>query len=64
MANCSPLGEALAALIKDLKLKSTQARGVNFANFNNNDYLPSEIGNRNREDPELDELNDAIEQVR
>nr|XP_045626015.1 uncharacterized protein LOC123775143 isoform X2 [Procambarus clarkii] len=61
------LGETLKTLLKDLDIKSSDSRKVNFANFNNNlhSYVPSEVTSRRHDDSrELEELNNAIDQVR
>ncbi|KAK7077715.1 Desumoylating isopeptidase 1, partial [Halocaridina rubra] len=61
------LGDTLKSLIKELDIKSSDSRRVNFANFNNNlnSYIPSEVSSRSHDDsPELEELNHAIDQIR
>ncbi|XP_071513882.1 uncharacterized protein [Panulirus ornatus] len=61
------LGETLKSVLKDLDIKSTDSRKVNFANFNNNlhTYIPTEVTSRRQDDSrELEELNNAIDQVR
>ncbi|XP_069949888.1 uncharacterized protein [Cherax quadricarinatus] len=61
------LGETLKTVLKDLDIKSSDSRKVNFANFNNNlhSYVPAEgIPRRQDDSHELEELNKAIDQVR
>ena len=63
----SALGETLKSVVKDLDIKSSDSRRVNFANFNNNlhSYVPADLSSRSRDDSrELEELNQAIDQVR
>lgn len=63
----SPLGETLSSIAKNLELKSSETRSVNFGNLNNNllNYLPTDVLSRRHDDsPELEELNNAIEEVR
>merc|ERR1712212_58565 len=61
------LGDTLKTVLKDLEIKSSDTRKVNFANFNNNlqSYIPSEVTSHSHDDsPELEELNHAIDQIR
>lgn len=67
VVSTSSLGETLKTALKDLEIKSTDSRKVNFANFNNNlhSYIPSEVTSHRHDDsPELEELNNAIDQIR
>lgn len=60
------LGETLSSLAKSLQLKGTETRSVPFGGAENNSlsaYVPQEFIRR-RDDPELEELNTAIEEVR
>lgn len=64
---CRALGETLGKAVKELDIKSTDSRKVNFANVNNNlqTYIPTEYSLRRHDDTrELEELNNAIDQVR
>ncbi|XP_076053020.1 uncharacterized protein LOC143032337 isoform X3 [Oratosquilla oratoria] len=63
----TPLGETLSSIAKNLELKSSETRSLNFGNLNNNllNYLPTDAITRRHDDsPELEELNNAIEEVR
>lgn len=57
------LGEILAPLAKSLQLKEKKSIPFGGAENNINSYVPREVP-RQIEDPELEELNSAIEEVR
>ncbi|XP_063852913.1 uncharacterized protein DDB_G0284459-like isoform X3 [Scylla paramamosain] len=74
----TPLGETLSSVVKDLDIKSSGSRKINFANYNNNvhTFVPGEYGRQRQQqqqqhqgrsdspDLELERLNQAIDQVR
>ncbi|XP_050694155.1 uncharacterized protein LOC126984470 isoform X3 [Eriocheir sinensis] len=69
----TPLGETLSGLVKELDIKSTGSRKINFGNYTNNNnnnhslgYPPGAPVPRHDDSPdlELERLNQAIDQVR
>merc|ERR1712142_149649 len=57
---------SVSNILSELDLKDSNSRSVNFSNFNNNltDYIPTESRRNHDDSPELDELNQAIEEIR
>ncbi|CAL4119909.1 unnamed protein product [Meganyctiphanes norvegica] len=57
---------SVSSILKELDLKDSNSRSVNFSNFNNNltNYIPTESRRNHDNSPELDELNQAIEEIR
>merc|ERR1712228_941327 len=59
--NDTEICKSVSAILKELDLKDSQSRSVNFSNFNNNltNYVPTDLRRNHDDSPELDELNQA-----
>lgn len=60
-----PLGITLNEALKKVELKHANSRSINFGPLNNNSLGPAiQVVRTSYDDPEFDELNDAIDRIR